>query len=133
MGLRILALPSGLVPAALQFGLDRILVPGIDGVRDVVDARRGHAFAGVAREQERVAESEIALPAGVLGDLHAEEVHVEIAGLRVVGHLIRDVIDGDRLEAFVLGGSGGRGRRGCQREAAHKLAAAHFAVLEILQ
>src|SRR5438067_12497251 len=54
--------------AALQFGFHRILVPAIDRVGHVVDARRRSAVARVARQQKGVAEREIALLAVIVRD-----------------------------------------------------------------
>src|SRR6516165_5470033 len=59
---------------ALQLCLDVRLVPVLDGVGDVIDARRLHTLAGVARQEKRVAKGEITLAPRVAGHLHAEQV-----------------------------------------------------------
>src|SRR5882724_1169000 len=91
----------GIESAAFQFGLDSGFVPVVDGVSDVVDARR--AGIVIARDEESVAERQDTLLAVIVRKLHAEEVGVEVASFAVVGHLIGNVIDGNRLETSAAG------------------------------
>ncbi|SPE35851.1 hypothetical protein SBA3_2310046 [Candidatus Sulfopaludibacter sp. SbA3] len=119
--------------AALEFGLDGVLVPIFDSVGHVVDAGDGGAGAGVAGQQEGVSEGKVALAPIVMRYLHAEEIGVEVAGLGVVGHLVRNVVDGHSFEAFAPGGPCGGGSGCRQGETLDKLAAIHLSLFEIVE
>ena len=51
------------------------------------------------------------LLAVVVDELHTKHVHIEVANLRVIGHLVIDVIEGHRFEGHAAG-------HGCLRPAA---------------
>src|SRR5258708_38557049 len=98
-----------LQPPTLQLRSDRVLyllirVPVGDRVRDVIDARRvGRPAIRVASDDERFAHRETALFSIVPRNLHPEQIGVEIARLRVIGHLIRNVVDVNGLGHFAIG------------------------------
>ena len=121
------------------------LVPIGNGVTDVIDGgrrRRRRIGAGIVHDEEVAAfarfrtEGEIgAALALVVVDLHAHDVFVEVAGLRVIGAGIGNVIDADTGEAA-------RGRRiglraarrvdrGRDADGLAEFAAADFAALEL--
>src|SRR5438309_6952116 len=104
--LRVLDLEAGLgAPgvlqiAALQLGLQPLLlrVPVRNGVGDVIDFGRT-ALSPTPRDKYVIAEHQTALLLSVvLGDLHPQEIHIEVADLLVIVHLIRDVVDVESLE-----------------------------------
>ena len=121
----------------LQLGFHIGLVPVFDGVRHVVDARHGCIGAtGVARQEERVAESEVTLTAIIVRDLHAQQVGVPIASLGIIFDLKGNVVYSDGLETFAFGCASGRGGSSGGRghgEALNELTAIHFSLLEVVE
>src|ERR1700740_105303 len=79
-------------PATLQFRLHSILVPVLDGVRNVIDSRRGAPLRGVARNHKRicVANDQAALGACISDDLHSQQIRVEVPRLLIVADLVRN-------------------------------------------
>src|SRR5262249_3930019 len=71
----------------------------------------------------------------VFSDLHAQEIHIEVADLLIIVHLIRDVVDVEGLERLARG-PGCRcygGRRGCREaQALNELPPGHFSLFQIL-
>src|SRR5213594_970768 len=95
-----LGAPGVLQIAALELGLDPILlrVPVRNGVGDVIHFGRT-ALSATPRDKNVIAEHQTTLLLSVvLGDLHPQEIHIEVADLLVVIHLIRDVVDVEGLE-----------------------------------
>ena len=100
----------------------------------MIDARRLHTLAGVARQEKRVAKGEITLVPRVAGHLHAEQVDIKVAGFAIVGHLVGDMVDGEGFEAFALRrGMSAAGHGGGGGDALDELAAVHAALLEIVE
>src|SRR6266851_1175993 len=123
--------------AALQLGLQRFLlrVPVGNGVGDVIDFGRT-AGRPVPGNQYVIAEHQAALFAVVLCNLHPEQIHVEVADLLVIVHLIRDVVDVEGLEllACALGRRRHPGRSSRRyAETLDELPAVHLSLFEVLQ
>src|SRR5262249_48485585 len=77
-----------------------------------------------------------ALLSVVFSDLHAQEIHIEVADLLIIVHLIRDVVDVEGLERLARGPGCRRypGRRGCREaQALNELPPVHFSLFEILE
>ena len=136
----IVGVRSRVQAPALQFCLDRAFIPCGDRVRDVVDTRWRNLRGSVSRNNESVAviEHEAALFPGVRDHFQAEEVSVKIAGLGVVGDLVRDVIHCHRTKSLALVPREchrARRTRRCrsQHQALNELSASYFAVFEIFQ
>src|SRR4029077_11505762 len=132
-----LGAPRVLQPAALQLLLEPILlrVPVRNGVGDVVHFGRA-AASPVPGNQHVIAEHKAALLSVVFSGLHAQEIHIEIADLLIIVHLIRDVVDVEGLErlARVPGCRRHPGRRGCcEAQALNELPPVHFSLFEILE
>src|SRR5437016_1778246 len=89
-----LGAPPVLQTAALQLLLQPTLlrVPVRNGVGDVVHFGRA-AASPVPGNQHVIAEHQAALLSVVFSDLHAQEIHIEVADLLIIVHLIRDVVD----------------------------------------
>src|SRR4249920_769888 len=133
---RLGALPV-LQTSALQLLLQPILlrVPVRNGVGDVVHFGRA-AASPVPGNQHVIAEHQAALLTVVFGDLHAQEIHIEVADLLIIVHLIRDVVDVEGLERLARGPGCRRhpGRRGCcEAQALNELPPVHFSLFEILE
>src|SRR5690242_18707663 len=64
----VLGVDPRLEAAAPELRFDRLLIPVVDRDRDVVDARRRRPLTRVARDDERVAEHELALVVALAGD-----------------------------------------------------------------
>src|SRR6516162_4861319 len=127
--------PPVLQTAALQLLLQPILlrVPVRNGVGDVVHFGRA-AASPVSRNQHVIAEHQAALLSVVFSDLHAQEIHIEVADLLIIVHLIRDVVDVEGLERLARGPGCRRytGRRGCREaQALNELPPVHFSLFEI--
>src|SRR5262249_49413632 len=118
-----LGAPPVLQTAALQLLLQPILlrVPVRNGVGDVVHFGRA-AASPVRGNQHVIAEHQAALLSVVFSDLHAQEIHIEVADLLIIVHLIRDVVDVEGLERLARGPGCRRypGRRGCREAQASK-------------
>src|SRR5262249_28341820 len=132
-----LGAPPVLQTAALQLLLQPILlrVPVRNGVGDVVHFGRA-AASPVPGNQHVIAEHQAALLSVVFSDLHAQEIHIEVADLLIIVHLIRDVVDVEGLERLARGPSCRRypGRRGCREaQALNELPPVHFSLFEILE
>src|SRR5215468_5004204 len=132
-----LGAPPVLQTAALQLLLQPILlrVPVRNGVGDVVHFGRA-AASPVPGNQHVIAEHQAALLSVVFSDLHAQEIHIEVADLLIIVHLIRDVVDVEGLERLARGPGCRRypGRRGCREaQALNELPPVHFSLFEILE
>src|SRR5262249_49254316 len=132
-----LGAPPVLQTAALELLLQPILlrVPVRNGVGDVVHFGRA-AASPVPGNQHVIAEHQTALLSVVFSDLHAQEIHIEVADLLIIVHLIRDVVDVEGLERLARGPGCGRhpGRRGCRgAQALNELPPVHFSLFEILE
>src|SRR6266513_2589699 len=119
-----LGAPPVLQTAALQLLLQPTLlrVPVRNGVGDVVHFGRA-AASPVPGNQHVIAE-------------HQAEIHIEVADLLIIVHLIRDVVDVEGLERLARGPGCRRypGRRGCREaQALNELPAVHFSLFEILE
>src|SRR5262249_7213948 len=65
-----------------------------------------------------------------------QEIHIEVADLLIIVHLIRDVVDVESLERLARGPGCRRypGRRGCcEAQARNELPPVHFSLFEILE
>src|SRR5437667_12770400 len=113
-----LGAPPVLQTAALQLLLQPILlrIPVRNGVGDVVHFG-WTAATPVAGNKYVIAEHQAALLSVVFGDLHTQEIHIEIADLLVIVHLIRDVVDVEGLERLARGRGRRHPGRGCCRDA----------------
>ena len=105
--------------AVFEFSFHAVGVPVVDLECDVINDRlhRGIRRCGLPAISGDYAcagipETKPALRGPiVIGDGHAHQIGIEITGSLVVGHLIRDVVQRDRLEAMSLGlGNPGRNR-----------------------
>ena len=79
---------AGLQSAAIEFGLDRFVIPWAKCVADVIDERLVVRLTRLACEEDAVAKMEIGLFAVVVGDFHIEQVDIEVAGTRVIGDAV---------------------------------------------
>src|SRR5262249_47573968 len=132
-----LGAPPVLQTAALELLLQPILlrIPVRNGVGDVVHFGRA-AASPVPGNQHVIAEHQAALLSVVFSDLHAQEIHIEVADLLIIVHLIRDVVDVEGLERLARGPGCRRygGRRGCcEAQARNELPPVHFSLFEILE
>src|SRR6266568_389828 len=132
-----LGAPRVLQFAALQLGLQPIFlrVPVRNGVGDVIHFGRT-AVSPIPGDKYVIAEHQTALHSIVLGDLHPQEIYIEVADLLVIVHLIRDVVDVEGLERLARGRGCRRypGRRGCREaQALNELPPVHFSLFEILE
>src|SRR6516165_7860019 len=125
-----LGAPPVLQTAALELLLQPILlrVPVRNGVGNVVHLGRA-AGSPVPGNQHVIAEHQAALLSVVFSDLHAQEIHIEVADLLVIVHLIRDVVDVEGLERLARSPCcrrhpGRRGRR--EAQALNELPPLHF-------
>src|SRR6266853_2259438 len=132
-----------LQPPAFQLRSDRILyflvrVPVGDGVSDMIDALRvGRPATRITDHKERFAHRQTALLSVVPRNLHSEQIRIEVASLRVIGHLIRNMVDVNGLGYFAIGRSYrrcARGRDRCrQGQALNKLSPGHLSLFEVLK
>src|SRR5256714_11374397 len=85
------------------------------GVGETVPISRSAASA-VPANKYVIAEHQAALHSVGLGDLHPQEIYIEVADLLVIVHLIRDVVDVEGLERLARGHGCRRrpGRRCCR-------------------
>src|ERR1700688_252369 len=99
-----LSAPRVLQIAALQLLLQPILlrVPVLNGVGDVVHFG-WTAVSPVPGNKYVIAEHQAALLSIVFGDLHPQEIHIEVADLLVVVHRIRDVVNVEGIERLARG------------------------------
>src|ERR1700680_1591038 len=99
---------------ALEFGSNFMLVILRDREAAVIDTR---LIAGVVKSSdveavERVTELECTLLGVVVHHFHPKEFRIEVAALVEIRSFVRNVIVGDRFEAFVP-------RLSCWRRGAH--------------
>src|SRR5262249_3839982 len=83
-----------------------------------------------------IAEHQATLLSVVFSDLHAQEIHIEVADLLIIVHLIRDVVDVEGLERLARGPGCRRYPGRCGRRAAqalNELPPVHFSLFEILE